>query len=136
MNSFRQLLRRPLKTVLGILLVAAGSAVLYICVSQFLMGKETEREVEENYTTVALLTGTYLSQTAEGANGETLYVGYSPSQPPEVTDFLESLEKDPPEWLKAVQKNGWISAYSPQMKVANYRKIVWRNWRYRRGDST
>ena len=100
------------------------------------MGKETEREVEENYTTVALLTGTYLSQTAEGANGETLYVGYSPSQPPEVTDFLESLEKDPPEWLKAVQKNGWISAYSPQMKVANYRKIVWRNWRYRRGDST
>lgn len=59
MKSIRQLLRQPLRTGSGILLVALSVAILVTCVGQYTAGSLTREELDDNYDTVALLSDEY-----------------------------------------------------------------------------
>lgn len=54
MKSLRQLIRQPLKTLSGILLVALAVSVLCVSFSQTLAAEDTVAKLKENFITVAL----------------------------------------------------------------------------------
>lgn len=49
MKFFRQLLRRPMKTTLGILLLTLAGILLCVSVGQFWAAAQTRRQLEELY---------------------------------------------------------------------------------------
>ena len=59
MKTLKQLLRQPVKTAVGILMVALAFAVLVTCVGQYTAADLTRNNVENNYDTVALLSDQY-----------------------------------------------------------------------------
>lgn len=60
MKSVRQLLRQPMKTLTGIVLVALAVAILCVCVGQAAAAANMRAAVEASYKTVALPTGKFL----------------------------------------------------------------------------
>lgn len=120
MYSFRQLLRRPWKTELGILL--SGLACTAVCVSlgQYIAAVQTRADVDNRYTSVGLLTNRYMVEETLDAEGNTLMVTYAPEQPPEVEAFLQALIDQPPAYVKAVQQNRLASGYLPDTVPLNF----------------
>ena len=59
MKTIKQLLRQPVKTAVGILMVALAFAILVTCVGQYTATDLTRNNVENNYDTVALLSEQY-----------------------------------------------------------------------------
>ncbi len=57
MNSLRQLMRQPLKTLSGVLLVGLAVAVLCVSFSQTLAAEQTTEELKQTFKTVALSKG-------------------------------------------------------------------------------
>ena len=54
MKAIKQLLRQPLKTLLGVLLMTLAVAVLCICVGQSLASQYTKKGLNERFSTVAI----------------------------------------------------------------------------------
>ena len=57
MNPLHQLTRRPVKAAFGVLLLALAGAILCLSGGQYWAAAQTRAAVEENYTTVAVVTG-------------------------------------------------------------------------------
>ena len=57
MNPMNQLTRRPVKAAFGVLLLALAGAILCLSGGQYWAAAQTRAAVEENYTTVAVVTG-------------------------------------------------------------------------------
>ena len=57
MNPLHQLTRRPVKAAFGVLLLALAGAILCLSGGQYWAAVQTRAAVEENYTTVAVVTG-------------------------------------------------------------------------------
>ena len=62
MKSMRQLLRQPMKTLTGVVLVALAVAILCVCVGQAAAAANMRTAVEDSYKTVALPTGKFLHE--------------------------------------------------------------------------
>lgn len=60
MRSIKQLLRQPIKTLTGIILVALAVAILCVCVGQAAAAANMRTAMEASYKTVALPTGKFL----------------------------------------------------------------------------
>ena len=120
MYSFRQLLRRPWKTELGILLSGLACAAVCVSLGQYIAAVQTRADVDNRYTSVGLLTNRYMVEETLDAEGNTLMVTYAPEQPPEVAAFLQALIDQPPAYVKAVQQNRLASGYLPDTVPLNF----------------
>ena len=54
MKTIKQLLRQPLKTLLGVILMTLAVAVLCVCVGQALAAQTTKQQLDERFSTVAV----------------------------------------------------------------------------------
>ena len=106
MKTIRQLLRQPVKAFFGVVLIALLVTILSICVGQSVSAKRTEERLDDLFLTVALPT--------------TNYNGMSRKLPEEISLFLESLDTDYPDVIRAVSAPGLASAYIPQLKPDMY----------------
>lgn len=106
MKTIRQLLRQPVKAFFGVVLIALLVAILTICVGQSVSAKKTEERLDDLFLTVALPT--------------TNYNGMSRKLPEEISLFLDSLDTDYPDVIRAVSAPGLASAYIPQLKPDMY----------------
>lgn len=106
MKTIQQLLRRPAKTIAGIVLIALCVGILSICLGQSISAGKTEERLDDLFLTVALPT--------------TKYNGMSRKLPQQASDFLEALTTDYPEIVRAVSSPGLASAYISQLKPDMY----------------
>lgn len=120
MYSFRQLLRRPWKTGLGILLSGLACAAVCVSLGQYIAAVQTRADVDNRYTSVGLLTNRYMAEEILDAENNLIGMTYAPEQPPEVAAFLQALIDQPPAYVKAVQQNRLASGYLPDTVPLNF----------------
>lgn len=97
MKSIRQLLRQPLRSLLGMLLVALAVAVLCVSVSQTMAADQTAARLKETFATVAL----------PGVMNE------------EEAAWVAKFVADHPDIVRADLRHGLASAYIPQLRQDN-----------------
>ena len=121
MNSIRQLLRRPWKTLLGTLLSLLACTIICVCLGQYIASVQTQAYVEGNYTTVGVLTSNYMKEEVLDEEGNVVSVTYFSEQPFEVQKFLSELPSmDNTSFVKSVQQSLLTSAYLPDVVPLNY----------------
>ncbi len=99
MKTIRQLLRQPMKTIMGILLAALAAAVLCICVGQNISSGQIKDRLDEMFSTQALPTYQYTKESDEWA------LKYA---------------REHPEIVTAVGSPGLISGYLPELQPDSY----------------
>lgn len=105
MKSVQQLLRQPVQTIAGILLVALAVAILLTGVGQYFATALTRAQLEDNYNTIVL------SSAAGSADWELNAKYYS---------WMDDLLERPPEMVKTISYTGLLSAYIPELTPDNY----------------
>ena len=119
MLQIKQLTRKPIKTILGVLLVLLASAMLCVSLSQFLSLVWTRDSVESQYSTIALPTNKYKITRETDEDGRTTVI-YSDSQPPEVQKLLSELPEQLPEAIAVEEYHSYISAFCGGMEPLNW----------------
>lgn len=130
MKPIRQLLRRPGKTMLGVILTALACVLLCVSVGQYYAACQMETRVQETYTTIALPTkynsarvdkdGNILADGEEEDKDAAGKIFFS-SQPPEIRSFLAGLAENYPEIVESVEQLGLVSGYCASICPVNYR---------------
>lgn len=131
MKSIRQLLRQPLKTLSGIVLVTLAVAVLCVCVGQAVAASATQEEINNTFHTLAFPThdlnfGTdsvnYNDFPDEEAFNEYYRnrAKYVAEKWEEVRQWMEALPETHPELVQSISSPGLASAYIPQLEQDNY----------------
>lgn len=105
MKSIRQLARRPVKSVLGVLLIALSSLALCLGVGQYWASAQTRAAIEAQYTTVAVATDKYKWSELRDENGKIISRSYSSVQPKEVREYIASLPKTAPGCVSHITEN-------------------------------
>lgn len=105
MKTIKQLLRQPLKLLLGVILMTLAVAVLCICVGQALAAETTKKALDERFSTVAIpslqedLSGTQQILVEE-----------------ELLQWLQDMAQKHPDIVRGIAPNGMLSAYIPQLR--------------------
>lgn len=99
MKTVRQLLRQPMKTLFGVMLVATAVAVLCLCLGQSISAKETEQRLDNIYMSIALPSAEYTREADQWA------MDYAVANP---------------EIVESVGSPGLIGAYIPKLQPDNY----------------
>ena len=114
MKTIKQLLRQPLKTVVGITIVALAFAILVTCVGQYTATDLSRENLDDRYTTIGLLSSEYLREKTDR--------GYK---------YLSKLSEGKQNWIdwlisnradivKTVSSTGLTSAYIPGLTIDNF----------------
>lgn len=108
MKTIKQLLRQPLKTVSGILLMTLAVSILCVCVGQALAAYTTKQDLDRRFTTVAIPSiRTQLEGTKKICVEQKLL------------DWLEQMKQEHPDIVKNASPNGVLSAYIPELLPYN-----------------
>ena len=110
MNPLHQLTRRPVKAAFGILLLALAGAILCLSGGQYWAAAQTRAAVEENYTTVAVVTGGMQQLVASGG---TVRVDIGATY--EANAFLQKPAQQNWSIVRGQATMGLVSGYSPQL---------------------
>ena len=110
MNPLHQLTRRPVKAAFGVLLLALAGAILCLSGGQYWAAAQTRAAVEENYTTVAVVTGGMQQLVASGG---TVRVDIGATY--EANAFLQKPAQQDWSIVRGQATMGLVSGYSPQL---------------------
>ena len=110
MNPLHQLTRRPVKAAFGVLLLALAGAILCLSGGQYWAAAQTRAAVEENYTTVAVVTGGMQQLVASGG---TVRVDIGATY--EANAFLQKPAQRNWSIVRGQATMGLVSGYSPQL---------------------
>ena len=110
MNPLHQLTRRPVKAAFGVLLLALAGAILCLSGGQYWAAAQTRAAVEENYTTVAVVTGGMQQLVASGG---TVRVDIGATY--EANAFLQEPAQRNWSIVRGQATMGLVSGYSPQL---------------------
>lgn len=112
MNMVKQMMRQPLKTITGIVLMTLAVAVLCVCIGQSFAAKTTAESLNNRFTTIAIPAG--LQKVDE------LVIKPSVTLPDDLRLWLEEAAVEHPEVVKGIMKQGILSAYVPGVTPLNY----------------
>lgn len=124
MNSIRQLARRPVKSVLGVLLIALSSLALCLAVGQYWASVQTRAAVEAQYTTVAVATDKYKWTDMLDENGKVVGRTYSSEQPAEVREYIASLPEIAQDCVSHITENRLANAICAEMTPLAWDNIL------------
>ena len=110
MNPLHQLTRRPVKAAFGVLLLALAGAILCLSGGQYWAAAQTRAAVEQNYTTVAVVTGGMQQLVASGG---TVRVDIGATY--EANAFLQKPAQQNWSIVRGQATMGLVSGYSPQL---------------------
>ncbi len=120
MSSLKLFLRRPWKSLIGLLLAFLASAVFCISLGQYIAARETEHEINRSYATIGYLTNAYMREDILGENGQILGVTWAPEQPYEIQLLLRGFEEAPPAFVQRVQQSLFASGCAPDLIPLHY----------------
>lgn len=109
MKTIRQLLRQPLKTLSGLLLMTIAASILCVCVGQAIAAQATKDDLDRRFTTVAIPSP---QEDLEGT--ERVRVEQA------LLDWLEQMANEHPDIVKSANPSGVLSAYIPELLPYNY----------------
>lgn len=99
MHSIKQSMRRPARTLLGILLITLAAAVLCVCLGQSLAAGATDSLLDEKYLTVAFPSDLYS---------------------PEAHEWAAAYAAEHPEIIKEIRSSVLASAYIQGLEHENF----------------
>lgn len=123
MKTIRQLLRQPLKTLTGVLLIAAAVAVLCVGIGQGYASIRTQKNFEKMFTTTAITTINYQYTTEPTVTGSASR--FDRHLPEDALIWMQELTEEHPELVKTVSAPGLASAYIPELVPSNYTQYIW-----------
>lgn len=121
MNTIRQMLRQPLKTISGLLLITAAVAAMVVTVAQSVSLKKTEKSLSGSFSTVALLTDRFQTtavnfNTWRAARQETYYA----TLPEEISAWLSDTIEENPQLFVKDARQCLASAFFSELCPINY----------------
>ena len=118
MLSIKNALRRPIVSLLGILLVVSMTAFLSVGIGQAYVANNTLESIEDKFTTVALMTEKYRNQSSITLQfGDKMQTQVTRQFPDKVIEFLDEMTEKYPDMVKGVSSPGLASAYIPSLSV-------------------
>ena len=114
MKTIKQLLRQPIKTVVGITIVALAFAILVTCVGQYTATDLTRENLDDQYTTIGLLSSSYLQENISHG------VNYLSELPEDTQEWVDQLIQNRPDIIREVSSTGLVSAYVPELNIDNF----------------
>ncbi|MDE7225060.1 MAG: hypothetical protein K2O34_14945, partial [Acetatifactor sp.] len=121
MTSLRQLIRHPLKTLLGVVLIMIACTLLCVSLGQYFASGLTRRQVEAEYTTIAVPTSQF--QVTERWDEKGNIERITMEELLEIRKFFSELPARFPRAVKSVEQHDFISAYSSDVELMNYTGI-------------
>ena len=116
MKSFHQLLRQPFKLIAGILLISLATAILTICVGQYIATDLTRSNLDDRYDTIALLT----DEAFWALNPLLGKIVRQSDLPEETQRWIEETVQNRTDLVKTVSSTGLVSAYIPELSIDNF----------------
>lgn len=111
MKTVKQLIRQPVKSFFGLLLMTLAAAILCVCVGQALAARSTKAQLDYRFSTVAI--PSILEDQEYYGVADAIKVE------PELLEFLQKMEEEHPELVKSAAQHGILSAYIPEMSPYN-----------------
>lgn len=118
MKSIRQLIRQPLKTMSGVLLIALAVTVLVTCVGQYASTWLTKENMSYNYDTIALISFDALMER----NG--LIVTHRTQLPEEKQAWVDQTISERTDLIKGESFTELYSAYIPGLRIDNFSQYL------------
>lgn len=106
MKTVKQLLRQPLKTVVGILLMTLAAAIVCLCVGQALAAQTTKADLDRRFSTVAIPIADEYATVSVKINEELL-------------TWMEKVAREHPDIVRNLSRHGFLSAYIPELTPLN-----------------
>ena len=110
MKTLKQLLRQPLKSLLGFLLITLAVSILITCVGQYFAAALTWRNIEGNYHTVAVPQIAYRLDKWGRDTGRLSE---------DIEEWIYGMAQEYPELVKGIYDNSLFSAYIPELIADN-----------------
>lgn len=114
MKTIKQILRQPIKTISGILIVALAFAMLITCVGQYTAATLTRKNLDDRYTSIGLLSSEYLQEKINRG------VNYLSKLPEKTQDWIERAVRVRTDIIKEQSYTGLVSAYIPELSIDNF----------------
>lgn len=122
MKTIKQVIRQPMRTLSGILLIAVAVSILITCVGQYAAAALTRAELDRQYDTVALTTDAY--QELSRSKRREWWSWYDNLVENQIVGDREDI-------IESISHTGLLSAYIPEMNADNYTKYhEWNNTNY------
>ena len=115
MKSIKQLLRRPVKLLAGILLVSLSVAILTVCIGQYTATNLTRENLDDRYDTIGLLSDAYFWEITEAG----IHTKHD-TLPEEYQNWVDETIQSRTDLIKDKSYTGLISAYIPDLLIDNF----------------
>ena len=112
MKTIKQVIRQPLKSGIGLLLMTLAAAIVCLCVGQAMAAKSTEETLNKQFSTVGI---PLVQESMEGFVTQDSF--------PVEDEFLawqQNLAIQRPDIVKQVAQHGTLSAYIPELVPLNF----------------
>lgn len=107
----KQLLRQPLKTCVGVILMTLASAIIYLCIGQALAARSTKDVLDKQFSTVGIPT---VQEDLDGNVNKSSFLVED-----EFLAWQQKLTEQHPDIVKLVTQHGTLSAYIPELRPMN-----------------
>ena len=114
MRPIFQVLRQPLKSAAGIILVSLAVAIAVTCAGQYAATSVTRANLDDRYDTVALVSDEYF--WVSNPRGRTRYF----ELPEDIQSWIANTVRQRPDLVKAESYTDLYSAYAPGLLADNF----------------
>ena len=111
MKTIKQLLRQPLKTGVGLVLMTLAAAILCLCVGQALAAQHTKEALDERFSTIGI---PLVHEDMRGVITEDSY-----KMEDELLNWIAQMSREHPDIVQGVARQGALTAYIPEMMPYN-----------------
>lgn len=119
MKSIRQLMRQPLKSLLGVALMGLAIAVLVVCLGQYLAAQSTGEVLENTFSSVAMPVGKMESEEFT----DSYFIYGDVTIPEELEQWLRTAAENHPDVISEISEHGIISANIPELTPLNFTSV-------------
>ena len=116
MKTIKQVIRQPLKSCAGMIMVALAVALLVTCVGQYAATSLTRTNLDDRYDTVAIVSDEYFWDLSPGN------YTYHTTLPKEIQSWISETVASRPDLVKEESYTNLLSAYAPGLIVDNFSK--------------
>ena len=111
MKTIKQILRQPMKTLLGIFLMTLAASILCLCIGQALAAKATEEKLNRQFSTVGI------PKVLEDADGRVAKNSFFLEK--HLLTWVEKMAAQRPDIVKHMGWHGILSGYIPELTPYN-----------------
>lgn len=116
MKTIKQVIRQPLKSMAGMMIVALAVAILVTCVGQYAATNITRSNLDDRYDTVAIVSDAYFWEQGPGYRKHTFKLSE------EIQAWVADTVQSRPDLVKTESYTALYSAYSPGLVADNFSK--------------